>query len=637
MKHRNLTIFILLFGFMTLQAEEKTFTILHTSDEHSAFLPLPFIDYHPDKENPSIGGFARLATVIQQIKSEKLKQQEPVLIFSSGDNIGGSPFSWLILKKYVAEVEMLNDMGYHATTIGNHEFDYGPDILAEYYLEAGYGGDENKMSILSSNLKIPSDHLLSQIKLKENEIYELPNGLKIGAFGLIGEGAFKLATDAPPIEYLSDIEAAKEQVAYLKSQNVDVIVAITHSGDQDDIALAQKVDGIDIILGGHYHIKTEEPIFVNNTYIFHPSYFVKYLGKYEFSFDTKTSKLNFNNRNNSLIQLTSEIAEDSLIAFKVNSYISLLNEIVVNATDSTLYDIEQVVLNSSFNMKREAFKEYGLGNFIVDAMKIMGEKVTEKPVDFAFQANGTIRSDIIPGAMPWSKNQISFFDLAAVVPLGMGNNDFPGYPLVSIYATEEEVINAVQITSMLHQIYGDIFFLQFAGLKYAYDPGKAFWMKVPIIDLPIPANKAVLSIEKYSGEGIQNTDEYEPMYKENENLYHVVTDYYIASFLPMVGEILPQLKIVLKDEDGNPYEKLDDAIIYKDGKEYKVWQSAIEYALMLDSKDGLDTYYQNAQDRITKQEGIPLYVWTYIALAILLLLIVFGITKLVRKLKSAKS
>lgn len=622
---------------MTLQAEEKTFTILHTSDEHSAFLPLPFIDYHPDKENPSIGGFARLATVIQQIKSEKLKQQEPVLIFSSGDNIGGSPFSWLILKKYVAEVEMLNDMGYHATTIGNHEFDYGPDILAEYYLEAGYGGDENKMSILSSNLKIPSDHLLSQIKLKENEIYELPNGLKIGAFGLIGEGAFKLATDAPPIEYLSDIEAAKEQVAYLKSQNVDVIVAITHSGDQDDIALAQKVDGIDIILGGHYHIKTEEPIFVNNTYIFHPSYFVKYLGKYEFSFDTKTSKLNFNNRNNSLIQLTSEIAEDSLIAFKVNSYISLLNEIVVNATDSTLYDIEQVVLNSSFNMKREAFKEYGLGNFIVDAMKIMGEKVTEKPVDFAFQANGTIRSDIIPGAMPWSKNQISFFDLAAVVPLGMGNNDFPGYPLVSIYATEEEVINAVQITSMLHQIYGDIFFLQFAGLKYAYDPGKAFWMKVPIIDLPIPANKAVLSIEKYSGEGIQNTDEYEPMYKENENLYHVVTDYYIASFLPMVGEILPQLKIVLKDEDGNPYEKLDDAIIYKDGKEYKVWQSAIEYALMLDSKDGLDTYYQNAQDRITKQEGIPLYVWTYIALAILLLLIVFGITKLVRKLKSAKS
>jgi 2',3'-cyclic-nucleotide 2'-phosphodiesterase (5'-nucleotidase family) len=169
---------------------------------------------------------------------------------------------------------------------------------------------------------------------------------------------------------------------------------------------------------------------------------------------------------------------------------------LVRATDSNFYSIEQVVLNADFSLERVDFEEFGLGNFVADAMKIIGEEVTGKTVDFAFQANGTIRSDIVPGAMPWSKNQISFFDLAAVNPLGMGKDDFPGYPLVSVYATEQEVIRAVQITSILHQIYGDIFFLQFSGLRYTYDPGKAFWMKVPIINLPIPANKAVLSIDK---------------------------------------------------------------------------------------------------------------------------------------------
>lgn len=633
MKHFIYIFIFLLLASIALQAQEKTFTILHTSDEHSAFLPMPFIDYHSDKKNPSIGGFARLATVIKQIKAEKFIQKEPVLVFSSGDNIGGSPFSWLILKKYVAEVEMLNDMGYNATTIGNHEFDYGPDILAEYYSRAGYNEDKNIMSILSCNLNIPSNHLLSKIVLKENEIYELSNGLKIGVFGLIGEGAFKLATDAAPIEYLDDIEAAKKQVAYFKSQNVDVVVALTHSGDEDDIALAQKVDGIDIILGGHNHIKTEEPLFINNTFIFHPSYFVKYLGNYEFSYDTNASKLSFRNKNNSLIQLTSDIEEDSLIALKVKNYISSLNEIVVDATDSIFYNIAQPILNSNFNLERVEFEEYGLGNFVVDAMKIIGEEVTGKPVDFAFQANGTIRSDLIPGTMPWSNNKISFFDLASVNPLGMGKDDFPGYPLVSVYATEQEVIRAVQITSMLHQIYGDIFFLQFSGLRYTYDPGKAFWLKVPIINLPIPANKAIISIDKYVGEGIQNTDEYKPMNEGDEQLYHIVTDYYIASFLPMVGEILPQLKIVLKNEKGIPFDKLDEAIVYKTGKEYKVWQSVIEYAIKLDEVGLLNKYYETTQNRITKQEGIPLFVWSYIILTIVFLLIIFGIKKLIGLLR----
>lgn len=637
MKHFNYILIVLLFANITLQAQEKTFTILHTSDEHSALMPMPFLDYDAEKSNPAIGGFARLSNLINKIKTEKAQVQEPVLVLSSGDNIGGSPFSWLILQNLSPEIDLMNKIGYHATTIGNHEFDYGPDILAAYYKVGGYNKDNNPMSIIASNLEIPKDHPLQDIIIKENEIYKLENGLKIGIFGLIGEEAFKLATDAAPIGYLSDIEAAKKQVEYFKKNEVDVVIALTHSGDNADVDLAKKVDGIDLILGGHYHIKTDEPFEINNTFIFHPSYFVKYLGKYEFSYNSYSKKLTFKNRGNSLIKLTHDVGEDSLVASDVQNYLQALNKNIATISDSLFYNLNQVVLQSDFSLERIDFAEYGLGNFVVDAMRIVGEKVTGKPVDFAFQANGTIRADLVPGTMPWSKNKFSFFDIASVVPLGMGKDDIPGYPLVSVYATEEEVIRAVQITSMLHQIYGDIFFLQFSGLKYTYDPGKAFWMRVPFINLPIPANKAILSIDKYVGEGIQNTDEYKPMSKENDNLYHIVTDYYIASFLPMVGEILPQLKIVLKDENGNPYKHLDDAIIYSEGREYKVWQSAIEYALMFNEKGNLDNYYQTAQGRITKDEGVPLYLWTYSVLVALLLLIIFGISMLVKKLKSAKS
>ena len=638
MKQLFFTTLLIFFCLTSAFSEEKNFTILHTSDEHSAFLPMPFIDYHPENENPTVGGFARLATAIKQIKAEKEKDNEPVLIFSSGDNIGGSPFSWLILNKEVAEVEMMNYMGYNATTVGNHEFDYGPDILASYYSKAGYEGNDNKMSILMCNLKIPEGHALNNIQFKENEIYELPNGLTVGIFGLIGGGAYKLATDAPPIEYINDIESAKKQVAFLQSKNVDVIVAITHSGDDEDIELANSVDGIDIILGGHYHIKTEEPIFVNNTYIFHPDYFVKHLGKYEFAYDTETSKLSFRNKGNSLIKLTSKFEEDSLISSKVNYYINLLNDVLIKSTDSVLQSIDMVVALSKFDMEAGYKEEFGLGNFVTDAMKIMGERATGKKVDFAFQANGTIRSDIIPGKMPWSKEKISFFDLASVVPLGMGNDGIPGYPLVSIYATEQEVIRAAQITSILHQIYGDIFFLQFSGLRYTYDPGKAFWLTLPIVNLPIPANKAILSIEKYIGEGIQDTEEYEALDEKNDKMYHIVTDYYIASFLPMVGEILPQLKIVLKDENGHPIEKLDHAIVHNGDKEYKVWHSVLEYALTYSGNDEyLSEYYSTKQGRIIKEEGIPLYVWSYTLLVIFLLLIIFLILKLIKRLKAAKS
>jgi hypothetical protein len=79
---------------------------------------------------------------------------------------------------------------------------------------------------------------------------------------------------------------------------------------------------------------------------------------------------------------------------------------------------------------------------------------------------------------------------------------------------------------------------------------------------------------------IQDDVNFEPF--ENDRLYHVATDYYLTSFLPMVGEILPRLTVVLKDRHGNQVTP-QETIIMHEQREYKVWEALAAYAASLPS------------------------------------------------------
>jgi 5'-nucleotidase / UDP-sugar diphosphatase len=117
-------------------AQVIQFTLLSTSDEHSTLVPLPLAEYHQHEPNPARGGYARLSTLVSEIRKEK--ESGSVLLFSSGDILGGTPFAWLTLEGLSPEIELMKKIGYNGMTIGNHEFDYGPEILAQYFLRAGY-------------------------------------------------------------------------------------------------------------------------------------------------------------------------------------------------------------------------------------------------------------------------------------------------------------------------------------------------------------------------------------------------------------------------------------------------------------------------------------------------------------------
>ncbi|SHK12572.1 UDP-sugar diphosphatase [Anaerobranca californiensis DSM 14826] len=624
------------------QNTELYFTILHTNDEHSALIPSPLVDYHPHLDNPSLGGFARLASAVKSIREEKAKTKEPVLLVSAGDYIGGSPYSWLILDNKAPEISLMIELGYDVITIGNHEYDYGPDILAQYFKLAGYPESQNSTAIVATNTLPPSGHPLNDIGIKDVHIKTLENGLKVGFFGLMGVEADEVAPLAKPVEFTDQIEAAKKAVEKLKGAGVDVIIAVNHTGVEEDKFLATQVDGIDIIITGHCHTPLYQPVKVNNTLIFSTGAYLNYLGKVEVAYNTQRGEVRL--RNSSLIPLNHQIGEDPYILSKVAEYTAYLNSYISNLTEQRFTDIAEVVVYSDFPLNNKPeLRESPFGNFITDAMRIISSEVTGERVDFAFQANGVIRGALVPGSMPYSKGQITFYDLATLVGLGSGLDGEAGYPIVSVYLTGEEVRRVLEVGALLQQLMGDIYFLQMSGLRMVYNPKRSVIATIPFINLPIPSTRAVLSAEKYIGEGVQNNKDdsyFVPLNKGDERLYHVVTDYYIAQFLPLAGKMLPSLEIILKDKNGNPVE-VDDTIIYRNGKELKVWEAVVEYAKNQpkDSQGNprIPEYYNTTEpQRLIVKWTIPLILWPILFIAIMIGIIITLVKKIKARRKLAK-
>ncbi|MCO5234341.1 MAG: 5'-nucleotidase C-terminal domain-containing protein [Chitinophagales bacterium] len=630
---RKITSFLLffIFSFSILLGEEKKFTLLNTSDEHSTLAPIPLTDYVKNIANPTLGGFARLATKVKQIRHEK--GDEPVVLLSSGDIMGGSPFAWLILENKSFEIEIMQKIGYQAMTIGNHEFDYGPDGLSNYLSRAGYENSQPNMDILIANLNIPDTLHLKKIKLLPYKIYTLSNGIRLGVFGIQGAASFKLAPSAGDVTLFDQFEIGKKTVEQMRKEGADVVVLLSHSGIEEDKQMAQKIQGIDIILGGHDHIKTPQPIIENNTIIVHPSYYLQYVGQLNLSFDTETKKVKLLNdelKKEYLQILDDKVEEDSTIASIIQSATSELNQFINQYSGGQLNNISENIINLGFEVKKDAdYKETTIGNFVTDAMRIVGSKVTKDKVDIAIQGNGVIRADIITGTLDSTKGKFALYDLLTVVGLGKGPDNSAGYPMVSCYLTEKEIFNLLEVTAMLSQVYGDMFFLQFSGLKYTYDPGKAMWLKIPFINTPIPANKAIKSVFLYTGEGIQdNSNNYIELHREGKRLFHVVTDYYVAQFLPMVGKVLPKLEIKFKDKNQKVLTLEEAVVLQENGSEYKIWQAIATYAKELNQ---MPPSYKSTQNRIVKEEGIPYKVWSYTLIAIIIGAIIFLIRKFLKR------
>ncbi len=271
---------------------DKHITILHTNDVHSQIDPFSS-DHH---KYANRGGVSRRYHVIKQV----LKENKNTLVLDAGDSFQGTPY----FNFYGGELEfkLMSKMGYHASTIGNHEFDNGIGNIAAQLEHAQF-------DMLNANYDFTNTILDGLVK--PNQIYEV-DGVKIGIFGLgieldglVPKSLYK------ETEYLNPLEIAQDQVNTLKNDyKCDLVVCLSHLGYKyksdkiDDIKLAEQTHDIDLIIGGHTHTFLKEPNYVTNksgrkTIVNQVGYAGLYLGRIDFYLSSGKDK----NTKNSVVSL----------------------------------------------------------------------------------------------------------------------------------------------------------------------------------------------------------------------------------------------------------------------------------------------------------------------------------------------
>lgn len=251
MKKRYL-ITLLLCMAMLIVVAQKRITILHTNDTHSCVMPLS--ENLADTAVAGRGGYLRR---IEMLKEERKKHPD-LLYFDSGDFSQGSPY--YTLYKGEVEIELMNRMGCDATTIGNHEFDFGLDNLARLVKKA-------KFPFLCANYDFTGSPLEGLVK---PYVIIRRNGIKIGVFGIDTqlEGLVE-RKNYGTLKYLDPVEVALEVATLLKEKKkCNVVICLSHLGwnigGDDDKRLMSRTRYIDLVLGGHSHTNLKQLQYVKN-------------------------------------------------------------------------------------------------------------------------------------------------------------------------------------------------------------------------------------------------------------------------------------------------------------------------------------------------------------------------------------
>ncbi|MBK8362516.1 MAG: metallophosphatase [Bacteroidetes bacterium] len=258
-------------------------TILHTNDVHSRIDPFP----PNDPKYPNMGGVARRAALIKKIRST----EKNVLLLDAGDIFQGTPYFNL----YGGELEfkLMSEMGYDASTLGNHDFDNGIDGLVKQMPNMNF-------PFLNANYSF-NDTLLEN-KVNEYKIFRRGN-LKIGVFGI----GIELRGLVDPkltgnILYNDPLVNANRISTLLKNEEkCDLVICLSHLGYKyndkkvSDSVLAKESSNIDLIIGGHTHTFLDEPTLIINkdgkeVLIAQVGWAGIKLGRIDYYFDSKKRK-----------------------------------------------------------------------------------------------------------------------------------------------------------------------------------------------------------------------------------------------------------------------------------------------------------------------------------------------------------
>ena len=392
-------------------------TILHVNDTHGHILP--YVDKSVNKKIP-VGGSAYLA---KMINDERSKNPDGTLLLSAGDMFQGTPVSNVFKGKSV--IDIMNYLKFDAMTLGNHEFDWGLDTLDNLRTSATF-------PFLSANVVDISGHPLRGIKpyvilSRKNRKIALI-GVTVPAPSIITPDLVKRVTFLRPEDVLPGL------IKKVKDEGADIVIVLSHLGIDADRELAQRIGGINIIVGGHSHTAIKTPVVVGNTIITQAGCYGLYLGVLKLKVEKGGGEIAFPHETYTLknVRAGPEHLYDENVARIVQVYYDRIKD-----------EFGKIVGETAVNLVRNSSRESNIGNLICDVMRM------ETDTDVAFINSGAIRTNI-------RKGKITLEQVFTLLPFDNS--------MVTLELTGRQILDILE-----HSAKGEHGILQVSGMKVQYD------------------------------------------------------------------------------------------------------------------------------------------------------------------------
>ena len=616
---------------LAANSSTKKLDVMFLHDTHSHLNEFATVE---DGETQTLGGFAKIKTLINQQKAEN----PDTLLLDAGDFSMGTLVQ-VVYEEEASELRMLGNLGMDAVTLGNHEFDYKAEGLANMLNTAVSSGDPIPAIVVCNvdwdameNAGITDYQLLLQEAFENYGIEEYivveKGDVKIAITGVFGEDCLDCVPNCP-LTFKDPVEAVKETVEEIQEEeDVDMIVCVSHGGTweedekSEDEILAKSVPELDLIVSGHTHTKLDEPIVHGDTYIVSTAEYGKYLGSLSMS---QKASGRWNMDSYELITVDSSIEPDKATQEKIDGFMNLVDS---KYLEKFGYTRNQVLCTNEIDFATSSdtsdlHTELNLGSIMADAYTYAVAKMSDSdphPVDVAVVPAGVIRDS-------YAKGNITPENVFHSFSLGIGEDGIPGYPLISIYLTGAELKMAAEIDASISdlmttaRLYTD-------GLYWNYNPNRMILNKVTDVYLCDNDEKRVEL--------------------EDDRLYRVVTDFYTSQMLGGVTDLsYGLLSIVPKFADGTQVVRYEDAVIMTtEGTELKAWAAIAEYMTSFEDTDGdgignVPAKYAKEERRKVVEDSKKLgdllknpnkFFFIIIALVLVVLAILVGIIILLIKL-----
>ncbi len=468
----------------TLTVESKQLTFLFFNDFHGHLKP--FTRAYGDEYLS--GGFAHLAAMTEEIRTKNIERNVATYLFSGGDNLQGTPLSTAFMGQ--AEFEAFNAAGVDASVVGNHDLDYGLENLL-------YLRDLADFPLLSANIY---ELNTSKRLFQPYKIFNDPSGLRVGVVGLTTPETV-MTTHPLNVQSIrfTRPDLAMQSLLLSLLKKTDVLVVLSHLGLRDDLELARQYPEINVIIGGHSHSMTTEPMRVGDVLICQAGDRGLMLGRLDLEvLDNRVYMTDF-----TMLPVMPSRSKHEGVAAVIDSFDSKLStEIsrVVGRSDSLL------------NAERASIRlrETNLGDLTSDLMRLQTDS------DVAVINGGAIRSSILEG-------DITLESVMRAYPM---NNE-----IVTMNVTGEQLLLALRrsIKGMLSRGPSHPFggFLQVSGVRLVVESGQLMRVFIGGKSLQLYKDYRLATIDFLAagGDGYRELKEGRDHYNTGINLRDMFVNY----------------------------------------------------------------------------------------------------------------